>query len=137
MFLIVLWIFWTEKWMYWFYIIYNYVFFFHFLCLWFSTSVPCSTGKWISLVHSVGQHLKFLVVNKSTGKNKINIYKNGYFYAKWVFDKIDFGFWCNSKTNGKDTWNFCWMFIIVFRILDKNFQNILSCLRTLSAVSNF
>jgi len=41
------------------------------------------------------KNLKFPIVFKSAGKN--NIKKNGHFYEKSVFDKIDFGFWGNSK----------------------------------------
>jgi len=49
-------------------------------------------------VHWDGQNLKFPVVFKSDMKNKRKFRKNGNFYAKSGFEKIDFGFWCNSKT---------------------------------------
>jgi len=40
-------------------------------------------------------------LGKASGKTK-QIKKNGDFYANpTVFDKLDFGFWCNSKKNNR------------------------------------
>jgi len=43
----------------------------------------------------------FPIVFKSAGKKKQKLMKNCNFYAKWGFNKIDFGFWCNPKTNNR------------------------------------
>jgi len=42
-----------------------------------------------------------------------------------VFDKIDFGFWCNSKQMIVDTWHIHWMCILAFYLHHKIFKNIL------------
>ena len=36
---------------------------------------------------------------KAWWKTKEKLRKNEHFYANSVFHKIDFGFWCNSRTN--------------------------------------
>jgi len=46
---------------------------------------------------------KFIVVFKDVGKTKKKLSENGYFYAKPVFDKIEFILWCNSKKITVDT----------------------------------
>jgi len=52
-------------------------------------------GK-VNLVAAL-RRLRFIIVFKSTGEKKLKI--NGNYYVKSVFDKLDFDFWCNSKTN--------------------------------------
>jgi len=51
------------------------------------------------LMQSGGQNLKFSIVSKSAGKNITKMKENSHFQAKSFFDKLDFGFWCTSKTN--------------------------------------
>jgi len=52
------------------------------------------SGK-VNLVGALGENPKFLLVFKSAEKNKKKLRKIGIFYAKSVFDKIGFSFWCN------------------------------------------
>ncbi|KAF0773223.1 Uncharacterized protein FWK35_00004305 [Aphis craccivora] len=57
----------------------------------------------LGLVHCEGHFLNFSIVYKAPGKTKKKkkkkLRKNGNFYAKSVFDQIDFLYGCNSKTN--------------------------------------
>jgi len=60
----------------------------------FHFSILCD-GK-VNIVGELGKS-KLLIVFESAEKRKEKLRKNGNFNAKLVFDKIDFGFWCNSK----------------------------------------
>jgi len=61
---------------------------------------------------------KFSVVFKSAMKNKRKIKEKQEFYAKSIFNKIDFCFWCNFKTNMTvDTCNFHRLFVFAFPIV--------------------
>jgi len=56
-------------------------------------------GK-VNLVDALGeggQNSIFPLVFKSAEKNKKKLRKTSHFYAKSIFEKIDFGFWCNTK----------------------------------------
>jgi len=50
-------------------------------------------GK-VNLVGALGRQ-KFPIDFKSAGKNKRKLKEDENFYAKSVFDIIDFGLWCN------------------------------------------
>ncbi|KAF0758543.1 hypothetical protein FWK35_00008467 [Aphis craccivora] len=59
----------------------------------FQTMGVVSDGK-MNLVGALGRSfLKFPKVFKNTGKNQKKLKKNGNFYAKPVFDQIDFLIW--------------------------------------------
>ncbi|KAF0759043.1 Uncharacterized protein FWK35_00012705, partial [Aphis craccivora] len=63
--------------------------------------VSCSKMNLVGAlgIFFIGHFLNFPIVFKSAGKNqKKKLRKNGNFYAKQVFDQIDFFIWFYSKT---------------------------------------
>jgi len=47
--------------------------------------------------------LNSLWFSKAQGKTKQKLRRNCNFFANLVFDKIDFDFWCNLKTNDRNS----------------------------------
>ena len=73
----------------------------------------------ISLLYICIYILRCRKFSKAAWKTKEKLKKNGNFYAKSIFHKFEFGFWCNFK---KNTWNFYLLFIFEFSIHNKIFK---------------
>ncbi|KAF0772733.1 Uncharacterized protein FWK35_00007800, partial [Aphis craccivora] len=90
------------------------------IMLQFRTLVVVSDSK-MNLVGALGR--SFFEFSNTQGKTKKQLRKNGNFYAKPVFDQIDFLYGCNSKTNHRKYLKYSPNTIEIFDIFEKFFLN--------------